>query len=482
MPPPDRCPEPRPGAAHRAGRPGVPRPAAHRCRRCAPSPARSRARRCSRSTRSTCSSARTTCRSSAGWVPTTRRCCTRAAEREPRRLVEYWAHVAAFMPVELWPHMRHRMRDLRARAGTSGTASPAAPELVASLLAEVARARRRRPPATSTTGCPACKEHWGWNWSETKRRWSTSSPRARLAVAGRNPRSSGVYDLPERVLPARGARRARRRRSSEATVELVRRGRRPHGVATAQRPARLLPDAARSRRKPALDDAGRGGRAAAGRGRGLAAPAYLHRDAALPRRVDARALLSPFDPVVWGRDAHRAALRLPLPDRDLRPGAPSGCTATTCCRSCSATASSPGSTSRRTAGPARCSSRRLGRARGARRDRRGAGRRAARLAGWLGLDGVVVRPTGDLAPRCWPRSTRGRSLTDWPRRLRWPGSSLRPVCCSAPAPADRSRHQESHARACHHRQDPPHRRGQDPPPAGGDRARPSTPSRTTSSR
>ena len=39
----------------------------------------------------------------------------RAAEQSPRRLVEYWAHVAAFMPVDLWPHMQFRMRKYRER-------------------------------------------------------------------------------------------------------------------------------------------------------------------------------------------------------------------------------------------------------------------------------------------------------------------------------------------------------------------------------
>ena len=51
--------------------------------------------------------------------------------RERRRLVEYWAHVQALMPVELWPHMRFRRDTYRAQRGKFGfTADPSLDALI----------------------------------------------------------------------------------------------------------------------------------------------------------------------------------------------------------------------------------------------------------------------------------------------------------------------------------------------------------------
>ncbi len=221
----------------------------------------------------------------------------RAAERRPRRIVEYWAHVAAFMPVELWPHMRHRMEHYK-REGHEWMGLPERRVLVDSLLAEIAE----RGPSTSRgldEGLPATKVHWGWNWSETKRALEYLFLAGDLAVAGRTSQFERLYDLPERVVP-REHLEAPTPTRHEAGVELVRRAAAAHGVATVA----SLRDYFRMRDdlvRPAVAELVESGELLSVEVEGWTAPAYLHRDARLPRRVDARAVLSPFDPVVWER-------------------------------------------------------------------------------------------------------------------------------------------------------------------------------------
>jgi uncharacterized protein YcaQ len=220
---------------------------------------------------------------------------TRAAESRPRRLVEYWAHVAAFMPVDLWPHMQHRMARYREEGHDWMREKPA---LTASVLAEV------REAGASTArdlddGLPRVKENWGWNWSDTKKALEYLFVTGQLAVARRNSAFERVYDLPERVIPRRILNAPTPSRE-EAHIELVRRAAVSHGVGTEL----CLRDYFRmhhSAARPAIQALVESGELLPVHVEGWDRQAYLHRDARLPRRVDARALLSPFDPVVWER-------------------------------------------------------------------------------------------------------------------------------------------------------------------------------------
>ena len=223
---------------------------------------------------------------------------TRASEKKPRRLVEYWAHVQALMPVELWPVMQHRMDHYRAQRGKWNTMVER-PELEKSVLAEV-RGLGASTARDLDDGLPRAKEQWGWNWSDTRKVLDFLYMSGDLAIAGRNSQFEVLYDLPERVLPAE-VLAAPTPTVEEASLELVRRAAVSHGVATAQ----CLRDYYRmhnDRVKPAIASLVEAGELLPVRIEGWHRPAYLHRDAKLPRRVDARAVLSPFDPVVWERE------------------------------------------------------------------------------------------------------------------------------------------------------------------------------------
>ena len=221
----------------------------------------------------------------------------RASETRPRRMVEYWAHVQAFMPVELWPVMQHRMAHHRERRG-KWSAVEAEPGLADSLVAEI-RERGASTARELDAGLPRAKEHWGWNWSNARRVLDWLYTTGDLAIAGRNSQFEIRYDLPERVIPP-AVLALPTPTPEEAHVELVRRAARSHGVATVQdlRDYYRMSVADTARAVATLVESGEIEQVSV---EGWRRPAYLHREARVPRRIGARALLSPFDPVVWER-------------------------------------------------------------------------------------------------------------------------------------------------------------------------------------
>ena len=117
--------------------------------------------------------------------------------------------------------------------------------------------------------------------------------------------------------------------ATDAIRELDRTRGKAHGVGTASDLADYWRIKDRRAVMTAIGELRGLGRAAAGHGAGLdsragrPAKAWVHRDAALPRRVDAAAILTPFDPVVWFRDRaerlfdfeYRIEIYTPAPQR-----------------------------------------------------------------------------------------------------------------------------------------------------------------------
>ncbi len=235
----------------------------------------------------------------------------RAAEQRPRRLVEYWAHVQALMPVDLWPVMAFRRAKYLAEGGK--WAASAAPDIAREVLCEVAE----RGPVTARDlevqfqSVPRSREHWGWNWSVARRALDFLYMSGQVAIAGRTSQFEVRYDLAERVLPAH-VFHAPDLGVAEAGRELIARAARSHGVATLKDLAdyhrmRITPGAAgEPDARTAVAELVEEGTLEPVSVRGWTRPAWRHVAAKLPRRVETATLLSPFDPVVWERSRTEA--------------------------------------------------------------------------------------------------------------------------------------------------------------------------------
>lgn len=221
----------------------------------------------------------------------------RLAARAPRTLVEYWGHEASLLPVETWPRLRWRMDEARAGRGIWSGIATFARERSAFVRRIHDEVRDRGPIAAGEVSFGRKPSGAWWGWSEAKRALEYLFWVGDLTSAGRRG-FQRLYDLPERVLPARILRQGQLTRA-EAQASLMRHAARACGVATAQdlRDYFRLPLADARERLAELVEAGDVQPVTV---EGWTQQAYLARGARAAE-IRGTALLSPFDSLIWCR-------------------------------------------------------------------------------------------------------------------------------------------------------------------------------------
>ncbi len=218
--------------------------------------------------------------------------------RSERRLFEYWAHEASLLPLDLHPLLRWRMA--RADCGEAGWTGLRvfATERRAEAEALLTQIRDQGPMTAADFDGGKGRGGW-WEWGDTKRALEWLFWSGRITTATRRPSFARVYDLTERVIPA-AVLDLPTPAAPDAHRALIERSARALGIATAtdlRGYFRLGPDDARVAIASLVDD----GILLPATVAGWLRPAYLHRDARIPRRIEAHALLAPFDPLIWER-------------------------------------------------------------------------------------------------------------------------------------------------------------------------------------
>ena len=215
-----------------------------------------------------------------------------------REFIEQWAHEASIVPVETWPLLRHRRDSHRVRPWGFERIMAQCPAYVDSVLEHV---RARGPLTAADLPDPegvSRKIENAWHASVARATLEAHFGRGALAIADRLPNFTRTYDLAERVVSKE--HHARQVDREDAQRELLRLAARSHGVGTAADLADYYRMPVRDAR-PRLAELVESGDLREVRVEGWRAIAYLSREARLPDRIEASALLSPFDPVVWFR-------------------------------------------------------------------------------------------------------------------------------------------------------------------------------------
>ena len=326
----------------------------------------------------------------------------RMAETPPRRMMEYWAHEACFIRPDYfhdlvqWQNRKwvgaHTM-DAELRTGVAARVLEALaagqPMTAAELTARLGHVEDRQ------------QDNWGWNWNVVKRVLEHLFEAGLVSASSRTESFERRYTLTARVLPGPGGGATPAPEpepdAGAAMDRLIDAAARAHGIGT----VRCFADYFRTPQKAAvvavrnLVDSGRLQPVTV---TGWNRPLFRHAEAKLPRSATGRALLSPFDSLVFERRRleelfgfhYRIEIYTPEPKRrygyyvlpfllrdsivarvDLKADRAGGLLLA---RAAHAEAGAPADTAVELAAELQL------------------------MAEWLGLDAVVVTPTGDLAP------------------------------------------------------------------------------------
>jgi hypothetical protein len=218
--------------------------------------------------------------------------------RRSRSLFEYWAHEASLVELAHFPLLRWRMARARKLEGTWGNVSRFAlerPDYVEAVRAEI---EARGPLGAGDLERPGTRASAWWGWSEGKLAleylfW------AGIVTTAQRRNFERLYDLTERVIPP-ALYQAPILDDAEAQRGLIRIAARALGVATERDLRdyfRLAPADARARVAELVE----AGELCALTVEGWKQPGYTPPGLVVPRRIAARALLSPFDSLVWDR-------------------------------------------------------------------------------------------------------------------------------------------------------------------------------------
>ena len=215
-----------------------------------------------------------------------------------RTLFEYWGHEASQLPLSMFPLMRWRMaragrgEDIYQQLARFGREHQ---DIIRRVLGSVQELGALGAGSLSTR-----QERAGpwWDWSAEKHALEWLFAAGEVTVAGRRG-FERLYDLPERVLPAVILQQPMLS-EDEAQRGLLLHAANALGIATEKDLRdyfRLNPGDARSRLAELLE----AGALLSCEVQGWRQPAFCLPEPKVPRKVEASALLSPFDSLIWER-------------------------------------------------------------------------------------------------------------------------------------------------------------------------------------